>query len=326
MNGTALHYYFFDRKEDGSQVRFTNGTSRFVTWVGAEAQRQVVRDAFQVWKDLGIGLEFREVSDRNQAEIRIGFMDFDGSWSYLGRGILQAGVNERTMNFGWDLTTPYGRTTALHEIGHTLGMPHEHQNPFTGIQWDEEAVYAHLGGPPNNWTRQQTFHNVLRKLNTQEVSGSTWDPNSVMEYSFPPGLILAPEKYRNEGISPPGTISPVDAEYIRQWYPPLAPEGPPPLKPFESVPLDLASGQQADFSIAPEATRDYTFGTFGSTDVVLVLFEQVGDELRYVTGDDDSGAPRNATLKQKLFQDRRYVLRMRLYSAWQSGKSAVMYW
>ena len=27
------------------------------------------------------------------------------------------------MNFGWDLTTPYGRVTALHEIGHPLGFP-----------------------------------------------------------------------------------------------------------------------------------------------------------------------------------------------------------
>ena len=50
------------------------------------------------------------------------------------------------MNFGWDLT-PLGRsTTALHEIGHTLGMPHEHQNPFAGIAWDEETVYATSAG------------------------------------------------------------------------------------------------------------------------------------------------------------------------------------
>ena len=28
--------------------------------------------------------------------------------------------------------------TALHGIGHTLGLPHEHQNPNAGIVWDVE--------------------------------------------------------------------------------------------------------------------------------------------------------------------------------------------
>ena len=31
------------------------------------------------------------------------------------------------MNFGWDLTQPGEIDTALHEIGHTIGFPHEHQ-------------------------------------------------------------------------------------------------------------------------------------------------------------------------------------------------------
>ena len=157
-NGTVLHYYFFDR--DGA----SDGA-----WVGEPAQQDAVRAGFQAWKELGIGLEFREVADRSEAEVRIGFMDGDGSWSYLGRDVLRQGSNARTMNFGWDLTTAHGRTTALHEIGHTLGMPHEHQNPFAGIVWDEAKVFEFLGGPPNNWDRETTFHNVLRKLDPGEV-------------------------------------------------------------------------------------------------------------------------------------------------------------
>jgi len=120
-NGTVIHYHFFDRDGDGGTVRFADGTTRFVTWVGEPAQQDAVRAGFETWKDLGIGLEFREVGDRSEAEVRVGFMDFDGSWSYLGRDVLNQGMNARTMNFGWDLTTTYGRTTALHEIGHTLG-------------------------------------------------------------------------------------------------------------------------------------------------------------------------------------------------------------
>jgi len=76
------------------------------------------------------------------------------------------------MNFGWDLTTPYGRDTALHEIGHTLGFPHEHQNPNAGIVWDEDAVLDYFRGPPNNWNDQQINWNILRKLLPGSVTGS----------------------------------------------------------------------------------------------------------------------------------------------------------
>ena len=53
-NETVQHFYFFDRVSDGP-----NGS-----WVGPEAQKRVVREAFQEWKDLEIGLVFDEVADR----------------------------------------------------------------------------------------------------------------------------------------------------------------------------------------------------------------------------------------------------------------------
>jgi hypothetical protein len=326
VDGTVLHYYFFDRGTDGSTVRLNDRSTRFVSWVGAAAQQDVVRESFQHWKDLGIGLEFREVTDRSEAEVRIGFLnDFDGSWSYVGRDVLQQGQDARTMNFGWDLTTPYGHTTALHEIGHTLGMPHEHQNPFSGIVWDEERVYSYFAGPPNSWSRDKTFNNVLRKLSPTEVTGSTWDPDSIMEYGFPPGLIRQPARYHEDGIRPPGTVSPLDNQYILTWYPAMKPQTPT-LAAFESRPLHLGTGEQADFELRPPGTRQYSIGAFGASDVVLVLFEDVDGELRYVKGDDDSGEDGNALLKVKLFQGRRYVVRVRLYIAWQSGETALMYW
>jgi len=61
-------------------------------------------------------------------------------------------------------------------------MEHEHQNPFAGIQWHEEAVYQSLGGPPNNWSRDKTFHNILGKARPESGPGSSWDPDSIMEY------------------------------------------------------------------------------------------------------------------------------------------------
>jgi hypothetical protein len=324
VNGTVLHYHFFDRDTDGSTVRSADGTTRFVSWVGAEDQRQAVRDAFAGWRATGMGLEFREVDERSEAEIRIGFQPGDGSWSYVGRDVLAQGTDARTMNFGWDLTTTHGGSTALHEIGHTLGMPHEHQNPFAGIVWDEEAVYRYLGGPPNNWDRGTTFHNVLRKLDAAEVEGSDWDPDSVMHYAFPTGLITAPDRYR-EGIQPPGTLSALDREFVARWYPADTPE-PERLRPFRSVELSIGAGGQADFRIEPRGTRRYRIGTFGASDTVIVLFEEVDGELRHVAADDDSGRDLNALLRVQLFRGRRYVLRVRLYHSWESNETAVMYW
>ena len=64
-----------------------------------------------------------------------------------GRDVLNTrSPQERTMNFGWALTTAYGHDTALHEIGHTLGLEHEHQNPNAGISWNRAGRARLLQG------------------------------------------------------------------------------------------------------------------------------------------------------------------------------------
>lgn len=317
LNGTVLHYYFFDSGIDGCDP----------AWTVPQNQREVVRHAFAGWKELGLGLEFREVSAVSEAEVRIGFDTTDGSWSYVGKDILDQPRTDRTMNFGWDLTTDdYGKTTALHEIGHTLGMPHEHQNPFAGIVWNEDAVYADLGGPPNNWDRQTTFNNILRKISPSEVVGSTWDPDSIMEYAFGAGLIVSPAAYTG-GVNPPGTLSPQDRQYMLSWYPGSAVAHTlPPLAPFVTVPTQLAAGQQVDFTLAVPGTRSYSIATFGESDTILGLFERVNGNLRFVAGDDDAGEDRNALIRHRLFLGREYVVRLRCYYAQRSATTALMYW
>lgn len=325
VNGTVLHYYFFDQEDDGEEVRLSDGSREWRSWVGDAEHRDVVRRAFQLWKDVGIGLEFEEVGSRHEAEIRIGFMQGNGSWSYVGRQVLNIGTNKRTMNFGWDLTRrPEDIDTAIHEIGHTLGFPHEHQNPNAGIVWDEEAVYEALSRPPNNWSRDKTFYNIIRKINPDDVQGSSWDANSIMHYPFRAGLIQAPAEYQ-DGIQPEDGLSPRDKEWVKTFYPPMEPEHPE-LKSFNLELLSIEPGQQRNFVIRPQATRYYTIRTFGISDTVMVLFEDAGDRLRYLTADDDSGLADNAKIRAKLFQDRQYVLRVRLYYSGGSGETGVMMW
>jgi hypothetical protein len=297
LNGTVLHYCFFTKGH----------------WATPKTQADAVRDAFNKWKAIGIGLEFQEVAQLSEAEVRIGYSTADGSSaSAVGRDVLNVPLNEPTTVYGWNLTTPYGRGTALHELGHVFGMEHEHQNPFAGIKWHEQAVYDALAAPPNNWDHDTTFHNILEKLTPQQVQGSSWDPDSIMEYEFEPGLIDEPEQYDINGLTPPGTLSAADKEWAVKWYPPIK-ANLPVLKPFQPIAVNLAAGQQVDYQIKPTASRKYCVETRGGSDTLLGLFENVDGGPRFLAGDDDSGQDRNASITYKLC----------LYYSGQSGTTSL---
>lgn len=325
VNGTVLHYYFFDRDTDGQHVFLRDGSRVWRTWQGDEGQKDVVRSAFQQWQDFGIGLKFEEVDSREDAELRIGFMQGDGAWSYIGTYALNIGSNKRTINYGWDLTRFDGKDTALHEIGHAMGLPHEHQNPNAGIVWDEEAVYDALAKPPNSWPRDKTFHNIIRKIAPDTVQGSNWDPNSIMHYPFEAGLIKKPARYRG-GLNPEAGLSGRDESWVKVFYPPLDQDDEPELKRFMPEQVAILEGEQRNFAIRPTATRYYNIQTFGTSDTIMVLFEDDDGELRYLTADDDSGQDYNARIRTRLYKGRKYVLRVRLYYSNESGGTTVMLW
>ena len=91
VNGTTLHYYFFDADTDASVIPVPGtGETRRVPWAGAKEQLDVMRESFREWQDLGIGVTFAEVFDRCEAELRIGFQLGDGSWSAVGRPVIPA--------------------------------------------------------------------------------------------------------------------------------------------------------------------------------------------------------------------------------------------
>lgn len=307
VNGTELRYYLYDTGP----------------WRSRFDEYDTVHNGFQVWAEQGIGLKFIPVFSPEEAEIRIGFLKGDGSWSYIGRDILRQASSQRTMNFGWDVSNDLD--TVLHEIGHTLGFPHEHQNPNAGIQWNADEVYEALAGPPNYWDAETTEHNILSKLDPALYSGSNWDPKSVMHYPIEAGWISRPTQYINTPLIPPGGLSPQDQKTALSFYPPLRKSNPV-LAPFRSKNAALTPGQQLNYDLSFTGTREYQFRTLGKSDTVMVLFEEIDGELRHCVSDDDSGADKNAYFKVKLYEGRQYVLRVRLYWSDHTANFGVMYW
>jgi hypothetical protein len=307
--------------------KWVNGTLiKYMFVEGPKEQRDVVKKAFQQWKDLGIGLSFSETDQVDESIVRIGFDQTDGSWSYVGRDILTIPKPDRTMNFGWDLTADaYGLTTALHEIGHTIGFQHEHQSPFAGIVWNTDAVYREFSGPPNNWPKDQIDSNIINKIPANQLTGSKWDPTSIMEYEFGPGLVIEPAEFK-VGIFPPGILSSVDIKGVTSFYPDMTAASIVDLKVLQCATITAKSGEQANFTFTPTATRKYTFQTFGEMDTVMVVSEKGDKENHYLSGDDDSGAEKNTKIGLPLVKERTYLVNVRvLFSPTENSGGIVVF-
>ena len=323
VNGTKLKYYFFKGNSFYSLTTNSTGTQTKNYWKGTNAEKEAVKKAFKIWKDVGIGLEFEETTDRLEAHIRIGFAKGEGSWSYIGRDSWTISKEQRTMNFGWDILND--ADTIVHEIGHAIGLPHEHQNPNAGIVWDEEAVYNELAGYPNYWDRNKTYNNIIRKINPDTVQGSSWDANSIMHYQFAAGLIATPIEFK-DGIFPEPGLSTRDITWVKQFYPIIDKRTYLDIKPYHSEVFSLSNGEQINFEFTAKETRTYSIQTFGIMDTVMVLSEVVSGENVYVSGDDDSGEERNSHIKIKLHKGKKYIINIRLFYKTSAGDTCVMLW
>jgi len=190
-----------------------------LTWCFLEEpnkdDEEATKSAFESWSEICF-IKFVKLNDGDlNALIRIGFDPKEAPWSVIGTDVLDKRfTNKKTMNlFCAKQYKPLYPIIALHQIGHILGFPHEHQTPNSGIIWNKGAVYEFFG---QGWNKETIDHNVLN--HHRGFPGFDFDPHSIMNCGFAPNLIKEPHQFSSGLPIPPG-FSKQDQKLAQKFYP-----------------------------------------------------------------------------------------------------------
>ena len=176
-------------------------------FAGTSSEISLFKQAANEWEQTA-NVKF-EYPTAGPYDIRVSFNPNGGAWSYVGTDCKLIPATDATMNLGWQAKDAY-----LHEIGHTLGILHEHQNPTAPIKWNANQVIKDLSEPPNSWGIDEIKYNVLNPYPLPNVITTALDAKSIMMYPIPASWTL-------DGFTSPGgeKISIVDAAFIQERYP-----------------------------------------------------------------------------------------------------------
>ncbi len=168
------------------------------------------------WADYcNVGFELK--SDPNQAHVRITLAG-DGYWSYVGTQILSIPRSQPTMclqDFSMDTPESEYRRVVRHEVGHTLGFPHEHMRAELVAMLDPRKTIAYFE-QNQGWDEATVRAQVLTPLSKRSIYGTPRaDGSSIMSYSLPASIMK-----RGKPAIPGGTdIDPVDQAFAARIYP-----------------------------------------------------------------------------------------------------------
>jgi hypothetical protein len=149
---------------------------------GSSSQHAAFVNAAKQWLDTDLGklLRFEFSVAREQSQIRVSFSQNEGNYSHVGKNNLTIPFSQKTMNIADAVDH-----VMLHEIGHALGLQHEHNHSQSGIVWKESAVYADMRAL--GWTDEMTKSNILTRYDKAAncVGAPAFDRQSIMLYPIP---------------------------------------------------------------------------------------------------------------------------------------------
>ena len=93
-----------------------------------------------------------------------------------------------------------------------------------------------------------------------------------------------------------------------------------------AAPKITSSIKDGTLLFTPDATRRYTFATFGEADTHLAIRSEAGGQPGVIAEDDDSGAERNARVTVSLEAGRLVRVQVRMRYIATPGNAAVMAW
>lgn len=138
------------------------------------------------------GFDFVMANGYDDSDIRISFEENQGHWSYIGNEAEDSSLKGKsTVNFDPkdlnQLDSNSIKAIILHELGHSLGLIHEHQKDNSPIIWNKSQVYQDCY-TWYGWDKAMVDHNIFNNYNSNDLfSSKEFDINSIMLYAIPHG-------------------------------------------------------------------------------------------------------------------------------------------